>query len=138
MFSCAALIKDHTQSPDVTFLIVRLALTELWGEIVWGAHQGLSKALRAGENLQGASLSAHTQKPQHVLPWSHDQLLCMQRSNLTNVTMQCWLNTSADFKRCRWSGMMELIKRKMQQHTVLAYCGNAQVCNLDLSVCIKQ
>lgn len=31
-------IQDAAQSPNITFLVVRLPFTELWGDVAWSSH----------------------------------------------------------------------------------------------------
>ena len=49
--ACAALVQHNAQSPYVTLCVVWLALTKLWGQVVWCANEGLCKALWTGQDL---------------------------------------------------------------------------------------
>ena len=54
VLSCAAFIQHHTQSPDITFLVVWAVFTELRREIVGRANHGL------GKTRVRAHVSCHT------------------------------------------------------------------------------
>ena len=47
-----ALVKHHTQGPNIAFLIVWLVLTQLRAEIIWGANDRLGKVGVCAQNLQ--------------------------------------------------------------------------------------